>query len=76
MQLHVHLSMFLKKMSKKRKEELINESFKFFVKEIGVIPTEIVFGWWSYDKESKKIAKSLGLKIIDKHYHVYDWWLK
>jgi len=76
LQLHVHLSMFPKALSYDYKKKLIEDAYKFFKKDLGIIPKEIVFGWWAYDKESKRIAENLGLKIIEKELHVYDSWMK
>ncbi len=76
LQLHVHLSMFPKILSYEKKEKMIKKSYDFFVKELGIIPKEIVFGWYASDKESEEIAHKLNLRIIKEHLHVYDWWMK
>jgi hypothetical protein len=76
LQLHVHLSMFPKVLSYRKKEEMIKESYDFFVNDLGIIPKEIVFGWYASDKESEEIANKLNLRFIKEHLHVYDWWMK
>ncbi len=75
LQLHVHLSMFPENLPYRRKKKLIVGAYNFFKNELKIIPKEIVFGWWAYDKEAEEIVKSLGLKIVDRHLHIYDWWL-
>lgn len=76
LQLHVHLSMFQKSLSYEYKKKLIEDAYNFFKNELKIIPTEIVFGWWAYGEEDKKIAEKLNLKIIEQHFHVYDYWMK
>lgn len=76
LQLHVHLSMFPKNLPLSKKENLLKSAYNFFVKELKIKPKEIVFGWYASDKESIEIVKKLGLKIINEHLHIYDWWLK
>jgi len=76
LQLHVHLSMFPEKLSFRKKEEMINSSYNFFMNELKIKPKEIVFGWYASDNDAEEIAKTLGLKVIKEHFHIYDWWLK
>jgi hypothetical protein len=77
LQLHVHISMCPKFVSYKKKKELIEGAYNFFVKELRIKPREIVFGWWAYDKECEEICRELNLNIKgNKEFHVYDWWLK
>lgn len=72
LQPHVHLCVFLKQMSDREKAKKIKEAYNFFVKDLKIKPTKIVFGWWSYDNFCKKLCKKLGMKIIDRHFHLYD----
>jgi len=76
LQLHVHISMIPENVSYEKKRALIYRAYEFFTKELGIVPTEIVFGWFEWDKDCEEICKKLGLRIIDKHFHIYDWWLK
>lgn len=76
LQLHVHLAIFPQELGYKIKKELIEDAYNFFISELNIIPKEIVLGWYASDKDSKEIAKNLGLKIIPEHFHIYDWWLK
>ena len=71
-QMHVHLAVLPQRLSKEEKEHLIKESYNFFVDELKIVPKEIVFGWFASDRESEEIAKSLGLKVIGPHYHLYE----
>lgn len=73
---HVHLSMIPENLPYSVKKELIVSAYNFFKEDLGIIPTEIVFGWYASDKESREIARELNLKIINEHLHVYDWWMK
>ena len=75
LQLHVHLSMFPKNLSYKRKKFLIESAYNFFKKDLNIIPKDIVFGWYASDNDSRKIAGDLGLRIFNEHLHIYDWWL-
>ncbi len=76
LQLHVHLHPLMK-IGYEEQETLIKNSIDWLKKEIGITPTEVVFGWWRYNENSEKIAKKYGLKIIkfDKYnsIHDYDW---
>ena len=76
LQPHIHLSMFPRILTYKKKEKMIKESYNFFVKELKINPKEIVFGWFASDKDSEEIANRLNLKIIREHLHVYDWWMR
>jgi hypothetical protein len=76
LQLHVHLALLPNRLSYAKKESMIKSAYDFFVKELDIVPTEIVFGWYSSDKESIEIANSFGLKVIKEHLHIYDWWLE
>jgi len=76
LQLHVHLVRYPQTLSNNEKEKLILESYNFFKKELSITPKEIVFGWYISDDFSEGIAKKLGLKIIKRHFHIYDFWLK
>jgi hypothetical protein len=74
-QLHVHLSATLN-MTFDKQNELIVDSLNWFKRDLGIHPTEIVFGWWQYNLFSEMISKSLGLKIINfadyNSFHDYD----
>jgi len=72
LQLHVHLAVLPERLSKERKYHLIKSAYDFFITELGITPKEIVFGWFASDAEADEIAKSMGLKIIRAHYHLYD----
>ena len=76
LQPHVHLSITPNTLPFKVKEKMMLSAYDFFVKELKIIPKEIVFGWYVSDKDSRAIAKKLNLKIVNEHLHVYDWWLK
>lgn len=47
----------------------------WFFDSLGIDSKEIVFGWWKDSHPYRVIAKKLGLEIIEKHYHIYDFWL-
>jgi len=71
----------MKKLKVNYKKEGLWPSKKFHEKilshiEIGIVLKEIVFGWYKWDKDCKKISDELNLKVINKHFHLYDWWLK
>jgi len=76
LQIHVHLSMFPQLLPYRKKENMMKESYDFFVKDLGIVPKEVVFGWYASDKISEEIAHKLKLKVIKEHLHVYDWWMK
>ena len=71
-QLHVHLHVALplldEKESWKVQEDKIKKSLEW-MKKNGFDVDKIVFGWWSYDKISMKLAKKYGLEVI----HPYDY---
>ena len=76
LQLHVHLSIYLKNMTSQEKRKMITGAYLFFKNELGIIPKEIVFGWTTFDQETLTIVKELNiLPITFKHFHVYDFWL-
>ena len=72
LQPHVHLAVLPQRMSKEEKERMIREAHKFFVNELNITPNELVFGWFASDHESEDMAKSLGMKVIGPHYHIYE----
>ena len=76
LQPHVHLSMFPENLKNSVKEKMILEARNFFIKDLNIEPKEIVFGWYASDKFSRKIAESFGMKVINEHLHIYDWWMK
>jgi len=65
------------KLSKQRVSEIMKRRYLWMKKELGIVPTEFVPGWWSYNKDTLKICKKYGLKIIyerDYDYtHDYHW---
>ncbi len=76
LQLHVHLAYFPEKLPYEKKKHMIESAYNFFIKELNITPREIVFGWYSSDRDSLNIAKNLGLRVRGEHLHIYDWWLK
>ncbi len=74
-QMHVHLAYFPGRLSYSKKEEMIKSTYDFFVNYLGIVPKEVVFGWYKSDKDAEQIAHNLGLKVRREHLHVYDWWL-
>lgn len=76
LQLHVHLHPLMK-INYGDQEKLIKGSIGWLKKEIGIVPSEIVFGWFRYNKDSEKLAKKYRLKIIKfddfNSIHDYDW---
>lgn len=75
LQMHVHLAYFPKRLPYKKKREMIKSTYDFFVKDLEIIPKEIVFGWYRADEDARKIASELNLRIREEHLHIYDWWL-
>ena len=75
LQLHVHISTMPALVSYEEKKRMINSAYGFFVKELKIVPTELVLGWYACDKEIEQIAQELGLIISPDHFHTYDWWL-
>lgn len=77
LQLHIHLSLTMKNMTYDEQNKMFKESLDWMKKELGIVPTEFVPGWWSYNKDTLKICKKYGLKIIyerDYDYtHDYHW---
>lgn len=75
-QLHVHLHPLIK-MAFKDQEQLIANSINWMKKEIGISPTEIVFGWFRHNEDSEIICKKYNLKIISfneyNSIHDFDW---
>jgi len=76
LQLHVHLSQYPDQLSEAEKKKRILDSYNFFVKDLGIQPKEILFGWYTSDRFSEEISRSLGLKIRGRHLHLYDRWIK
>lgn len=76
LQFHLHLRIDMQ-ISYSEQEKLFKEGLNWLKKEIGIKPTEIVFGWWLWNEDSVKLAKKYGLEIInfDKYNstHDYEW---
>lgn len=75
LQPHVHLSRFPENLSNNAKEKLIMDTYNFFINDLEIKPTEIVFGWYASDDFSRELANKLGMKVIGEHLHIYDYWL-
>ena len=77
LELHIHLSLVMNNVTYKEQEKLFKESINWMKKELGINVKEFVPGWWSYNKDTLKICKNYGLKIIyPKDYdftHDYHW---
>lgn len=75
-EIHIHLDL-LASMKYQRQKEIIKESLRWFEKELGLRPKEVVFGWWMFNKDSERICKEMGLKIRKqndfKSLHDYNW---
>jgi len=63
---HIHL---------KEPNEFMVMSTLWYFKLLGIESKKIVFGWWRDSEPYKRIAENLGLEIIERHYHIYDFWL-
>lgn len=76
LQFHVHLQIAMH-MTYEEQDLFFKEGLNWLKKEIGISPTEVVFGWWLYDENSVKLAKKYGLKIITyddyNSCHDYEW---
>ena len=77
LELHIHLSLTMKNMSYAEQEKLFNESIEWMRKEIGIVPTEFVPGWWSYNKDTLRLCKRFRLKMVNSfdydYTHDYHW---
>lgn len=74
MQLHVHTIRF-PEMYLSRKELIADHEAKIreavkWMKKNGFNVTKIVFGWWSYNRDSIAIAKKFGLETVKE----LDYW--
>ena len=76
LQPHLHLAMNLGDMPEDEIYEKIIDVWRFFITSLDITPTEILFGHYTSNKVCEKYAKMLHLKIIGRHWHIYDWWLK
>ena len=67
----------MKNMSYAEQEKLFNESIEWMRKEIGIVPTEFVPGWWSYNKDTLRLCKRFRLKMVNSfdydYTHDYHW---
>jgi len=63
--------------SYKEQEKLFEESIGWIKKELGINVKEFVPGWWMYNKDTIKICRKFGLKMIyERDYdftHDYHW---
>lgn len=77
LQLHIHLSLTMKNLTYSEQEKLFEGSLKWMKKELNIVPTEFVPGWWSYNKDTLNLCKKHNLKMIyprDYDYtHDYHW---
>lgn len=77
LELHIHLSMLINKMNYKEQETFFKEALEWMKRELEIVPKEFVPGWWIYNKDTLKICKKFGLKMIySKDYdviHDYEW---
>lgn len=69
LELHVHLSKLMN-MDYNEQKKLIEGSIKWFIKNLGYKPCEIVTGWYAYNKDTLKILKKHRIKLI-KEYDYY-----
>ena len=46
-----------------------------WLRDNGFHPSEIVFGWWSYDEAAAAAAKSCGLNVVKRldYYFIHDY---
>ena len=77
LELHIHLSLTMKNMSYVEQDRMFRESLMWMKRELGIVPTEFVPGWWSFNKDTLEICKKYNLKMIyerDYDYtHDYHW---
>ena len=76
LQPHVHLR--LKPMffsSKSWQEAKIKSAVSWMESSLGVKPDKIAFGWWSFNRDSVKISKSLGLDVVKRmdYFYTHDF---
>jgi len=74
LQLHVHVSWLPALVSKEKKRVMIEDAVRFFRNELGIVPSEIIFGWFAWDTEMEIISKDLGLKVVKWSPYIYDRW--
>ncbi len=76
LQLHIHLSL-INNLSYREQDKMFKESLDWMKKELNIVPTEFVAGWWIYNKETLKILKKYNLKLITffdyDSTHDYNW---
>jgi len=77
LQLHIHLSLTMKNMTYKEQDKIFKGSLDWMKKELKIIPSEFVPGWWSFNDDTLKLCKKYNLKMIyerDYDYtHDYHW---
>jgi hypothetical protein len=73
-QLQVHLRRILR-MSENKQRKMIVSSYNWLKRKIGVIPTEFVPGWWSYNNDTTKICKELSLRVVkfSDYFYIHDY---
>ena len=71
LELHIHLSHIIGNISYKEQDMLFKESIDWMKKELGIMPKKFVPGWWSYNKDTFKLCKKFGLRMI--HERDYDF---
>lgn len=64
LELHIHFSLIISDMNYKEQERLFKEAIEWMKKELGIKPTELVPGWWTYNEDTIKLCKKYGLKMI------------
>lgn len=76
-QLHVHLSKYMKNLVYWQQELLIKKAIQWFEENLGSKVTELVPGWWKYNKDTEDILHSMNIKLIKRYdfkdCHDYDW---
>lgn len=77
-QLHVHLrikmSMYSKEEAIKDIEKKISGSIRW-LKNIGIVPDKIVFGWWSFNDYAVKFANKNNMQVMGRleNYFIHDY---
>ena len=77
LQLHIHLSLTMKNMSYAEQDKLFKDSLVWMKKELDIVPSEFVPGWWSFNEDTLKLCKKYGLKMVKErdydYTHDYHW---
>jgi len=76
LELHIHLNKIMN-ITYKEQEKLFRESLEWMKKKLGIRPKEFVSGWWAYNRDTIKILRKQGLKLIKENQykatHDYNW---